>query len=245
MILGAQFCRRGVIGKNGMRLGERSGFRHEHITFVIVFAASKTIHRGSFVTLSRGAFWFDYSDKVEERTVRAWQLLTTKAPGNSGKKAALQYLNSKYGWCLLRACKRRVPLIGIDLSIDGDNTGAYLLGVDLRDANLLRANLSGADLHEAKSVEQYQLDPACGDDRTILPEGLTVLQCSEVYWYDEIHGKRKQITPRYNGDIGLSLCRDDVVSEAPFRRISHPPVASPHHQWLCCCFGARTLSRAS
>ena len=38
-------------------------------------------------------FWIDYSDRVEERTVRAWQLHTTRAPGNSGKREALEYLN--------------------------------------------------------------------------------------------------------------------------------------------------------
>ena len=31
----------------------------------------------------------------EERTARAWQLLTTPAPGNSGKGEALEYLNSR------------------------------------------------------------------------------------------------------------------------------------------------------
>ena len=31
------------------------------------------------------SFWIDYHDRVQERTVRAWQLVTTPAPGNSGE----------------------------------------------------------------------------------------------------------------------------------------------------------------
>ena len=81
-------------------------------------------------------FWADFRDRVSEREVRAWQLLTTPAPGNSGKKAALEYLNDEDGlfcfewlvgtlsWfkqndpptskCLV-TLKHRTPLIGINL----------------------------------------------------------------------------------------------------------------------------------
>ncbi|ADZ92900.1 pentapeptide repeat-containing protein [Marinomonas mediterranea] len=92
------------------------------------------------------------------RKVAAWQLLTTKAPGNSGKKEALEYLNNI-----------NEPLTGIDLSVEEDQQGAYLRGVelqkaklrgsdlshanlmyaDLSEANLYRANLSGAGLSRA------------------------------------------------------------------------------------------------
>ena len=34
-------------------------------------------------------FWVDYRDRVNERAVRAWTLVTTAAPGNTGKKEAL------------------------------------------------------------------------------------------------------------------------------------------------------------
>ena len=108
------------------------------------------------------AFALDYTDRMEERTVRAWQLLTTQAPGNSGKGPALEYLNGEdglfcwHGWCLV-TMKPQTPLGGIDLSPpdrtpgdpDGDPQGAYLAGVSLSDAHLQRANLSGADLKGA------------------------------------------------------------------------------------------------
>ena len=65
------------------------------------------------------AFSIELGDRQEERTVRAWQLLTTRAPGNSGKIEALEYLNSQSHW-LFRSwwpfSKERVSLQGIDLT---------------------------------------------------------------------------------------------------------------------------------
>lgn len=125
--------------------------------------------------LSIGGFWFDYSGRIEERTVGAWQLLTTSAPGNSGKIAALEYLNSDVGlvcgdWlprsfdrpyarkrCLIHL-KARTPLVGIDLTPpqkgtsnhrDGGPPGAFLVGVNLTDVVLAQSNLSGAELSSA------------------------------------------------------------------------------------------------
>ena len=67
---------------------------------------------GIFIALV--AFGFDYKERQlerearkEERIARAWQLLTTKAPGNSGKKEALEILFSY-----------DVPLVGLDLSCE-------------------------------------------------------------------------------------------------------------------------------
>jgi uncharacterized protein YjbI with pentapeptide repeats len=130
---------------------------------------------GLFLALS--TFWIDYRDRVEERTVRAWQLLTTRAPGNSGKREALAYLNGEDGllcfevlrgrlsWlhgdeevsCLI-FLKGRTPLTGIDLSPPDNGTpddpsddppGAYLKGAKLAGAVLGSADLAGADLEDA------------------------------------------------------------------------------------------------
>lgn len=133
-------------------------------------------------------FSCEHEDRIEERQVRAWQLLATKVPGNSGKIAALQYLNKEDGLLCFEwlrgklnwlhrsdsnsACvilfKGRNPLVGIDFSppnnsasdyLSDDSLGAFLEGVDLRQAMLERANmsravlfgadLSGADLRQA------------------------------------------------------------------------------------------------
>ena len=130
--------------------------------------------------LSVVQFWSEYSDRVEERQVRAWQLITTIAPGNSGKIEALEYLNSEDGllcfeslkgkldWfhydkgikCLI-SLKSRVPLVGINLSrsahgaVDDSSTnlsGVFLVGVDLREAVLSDARLSGAILRGANLI---------------------------------------------------------------------------------------------
>ena len=147
---------------------------HEAVKIVepwgILFAASALL-------LSVVQFWWEFGDRVEERQVRAWQLVTTIAPGNSGKKEALEYLNREDGlfcfeslrvildWfhdekdikCLF-SLKSRVPLVGINLSLSANNavddsssnlTGVFLAGVDLREAILMKAKLSGAFLSRA------------------------------------------------------------------------------------------------
>ena len=68
---------------------------------VVKIAAVMTV----FLTIV--AFWIDYGDREEERIHRAWSLLTTKAPGNSGKREAIQYLY-----------KQGVLLRGLDLGAE-------------------------------------------------------------------------------------------------------------------------------
>lgn len=121
---------------------------------------------GSAVGLFFAYLQFGEQVKVNKATalVHNWTLLTTRAPGNSGKVEAMEYLAS-----------RRHPLIGIDLSceaMDGaevDKQGesvcvrptylkslnlskaargwsVSLKGANLSGAYLERANLSGAEL---------------------------------------------------------------------------------------------------
>ena len=118
-------------------------------------------------------FGLEYADRVNGRTVRAWQLVTTVAPGNSGKIEALEYLNREDGLCFkwlqskLRmllgedkkdvGCfillKPRTPLVGINLSPSStkvsDDSSQQRIGVYLSGANLARANLSGVYLFGA------------------------------------------------------------------------------------------------
>ena len=63
------------------------------------------------------AFFQELGNRQEEREARAWQLLTTKAPGNTGKVWALEYLNREQRWPRRWLWnKKRVPLHGIDLT---------------------------------------------------------------------------------------------------------------------------------
>ncbi|MET1410719.1 pentapeptide repeat-containing protein [Roseibium sp. HPY-6] len=104
-----------------------------------------------------GLFFYELRERQDERIARSWQLLTTPAPGNTGKRKALEYLNSQYGclpatigeeekpWCW----KTRTDLQGIDLSSKTHRGAVDLFRVDLRGAWLRGANLSGADFTNA------------------------------------------------------------------------------------------------
>ena len=73
-----------------------------------------------FVTIV--ALFIDLKDRQGERAARSWQLLTTTAPGNSGKIEALEYLNRQAPWYFpnwllwIPLTKRRISLTGIDLT---------------------------------------------------------------------------------------------------------------------------------
>jgi Pentapeptide repeats (8 copies) len=87
---------------------------------------------------------------------------------------------------LVDANLRGADLSGADLSSEnlvGELGGANLLGANLSYANLSDANLSGVDLSGANlsgaiNLTQTQLDAACGNSKTKLPEGLTIKPCS-------------------------------------------------------------------
>ncbi len=56
-------------------------------------------------------------------------------------------------------------------------TDANLKGATLTDALMGKTNLSGADLTEAKGTRAEQLEFACGNANTRLPDGLSVRPC--------------------------------------------------------------------
>jgi hypothetical protein len=67
---------------------------------------------------------------------------------------------------------------------DANLSDAFLFGVNLIDADLSGADLTGANLSfanlsGAKNLTQMQLDGACGDTNTKLPEGLSIKPCPE------------------------------------------------------------------
>jgi len=72
---------------------------------------------------------------------------------------------------------RNAKLIGADLS-RADLRNTNLSGVDLSGAHLTGADLSYANLSDAENLTQTQLDEACGNANTKLPEGLTLKSCS-------------------------------------------------------------------
>lgn len=56
---------------------------------------------------------------------------------------------------------------------------ATLMVADLQGANLLVTFLQGANLQGVNHLTQEQLDQACGDENTKLPEGLTIKPCEK------------------------------------------------------------------
>lgn len=108
-------------------------------------------------------FLFELKERQDERAARAWQLLTTQAPGNSGKRSALEYLNSRQG-CLPfgidlpvygKCWKEFESLRGIHLAqSEKDENGDYLNeGVYLWDLLLPGAQLNGSNLFRAQLLD--------------------------------------------------------------------------------------------
>ena len=90
-------------------------------------------------------------------------------------KVAFLYRADLRGADLAGANLPEAMLLGADLA--GANLRrTNLQGADLRGTNLIGADLSGADLSGA-TLFQYQIDLACGDDSTRLPEGRAIPRC--------------------------------------------------------------------
>lgn len=87
---------------------------------------------GSFSMLVGVIFYFSESgDRIKQRHYQAWQVINTAQGkgGSGGRIDALQELNED-----------KIPLVGVDVS------SAFLQGLRLEHANLLRANFNAADL---------------------------------------------------------------------------------------------------
>jgi uncharacterized protein YjbI with pentapeptide repeats len=94
---------------------------------------------GTFSVLIGVIFYFSESgDRVKQRHYQAWQVINTAQGkgGSGGRIEALQELNAD-----------RVPLVGVDVS------SAFLQGLNLKNANLLRSDFSSADLRNSNLVQ--------------------------------------------------------------------------------------------
>ncbi len=89
----------------------------------------------TFSVLVAVIFYFAESgDRVKQRHYQAWQVINTAQGkgGSGGRIEALQELNAD-----------KVPLVGVDVS------AAFLQGVRLEHANLVRADFGSADLRKS------------------------------------------------------------------------------------------------
>jgi uncharacterized protein YjbI with pentapeptide repeats len=90
---------------------------------------------GRFSILIAVIFYFSESGaRIKQRHYQAWQVINTAQGkgGSGGRIEALQELNAD-----------KVPLVGVDVS------SAFLQGLKLERANLLRADFSAADLRHS------------------------------------------------------------------------------------------------
>jgi hypothetical protein len=90
---------------------------------------------GSFSVLVAVVFYFSESgDRLKQKHYQAWQVINTAQhmSGSGGRIEALAELNAD-----------GVPLVGVDVS------SAFLQGVQLPRARLLRANFTGADVRNS------------------------------------------------------------------------------------------------
>src|SRR5271154_6803708 len=91
-----------------------------------------------FSVLIAVIFYFSESgDRLKQKHYQAWQVINTAQGkgGNGGRIEALQELNAD-----------KVPLVGVDVS------SAFLQGLDLHGANLMRSDFSAADLRDSNLV---------------------------------------------------------------------------------------------
>src|ERR1700691_2684631 len=90
---------------------------------------------GIFSVLIAVIFYFAESgDRRKQKHYQAWQVINTAQGkgGSGGRIEALQELNQDHQ-----------PLVGVDIS------GAFLQGIYLKHARLLRSNFSSADLRDS------------------------------------------------------------------------------------------------
>jgi Pentapeptide repeats (8 copies) len=91
---------------------------------------------GSFGVLIAVIFYFAESgDRLKQKHYQAWQVINSAQGkgGNGGRMEALEELNMD-----------SVPLVGVDLS------NAFLQGVHLKKANLIRSRFDAADARDAQ-----------------------------------------------------------------------------------------------
>ena len=116
------FCRfRVVLGKPCFRVGNWS--------FLEVLE-----YLGNFGVLIAVVFYFAESgDRLKQKHYQAWQVINTAQGkgGSGGRLEALQELNTD-----------GVPLVGVEVS------GAFLQGIHLEHAGLVRSNFNTADLRD-------------------------------------------------------------------------------------------------
>ncbi len=154
---------------------------------------------GSFSVLIGVIFYFSESGaRIKQRHYQAWQVINTAQGkgGSGGRIEALQELNADH-----------VPLVGVDVST------AFLQGLKLERANLLRSDFSAADLRESdlKSADFTYADMHAANlrgshlENTIF-ENTNMSDCD--LWGSSLSGARLGGADLSNADLRFADLRD-------------------------------------
>ncbi len=84
---------------------------------------------------------------------------------------------------------------------------------DVRNTGFDRTVLKGANLSKVKHLKQEQLDDACGDSKTLLPDGLKVQMCEGTQWA-KIKKSKNGNTYTYSFSIDLSDDERKAIAKA-------------------------------
>jgi Pentapeptide repeats (8 copies) len=122
----------------------------------------------------------DVSTKPSDWTGREETAEVESAKGADLEDRDLRHADAS-GAFLVKAKLGGEDLSGADLR-GTDLRGPNFFSANLRGANLANVDLSGAklmvaNLSYARHLTQTQLEGACGDDKTQLPQGLTIRMC--------------------------------------------------------------------
>jgi len=112
------------------------------------------------ILITFGTIYLQYESLQEQRIIGAWQIITTKAPGNSGKREAIEFL-AKQGRSLQgidmsmetnvgKVYLQKLNLGGLNVDLGNAHFGGAILQMaDFKGANLWRADFKGANLWRA------------------------------------------------------------------------------------------------
>ena len=88
--------------------------------------------------IAAGSYFAEGNDRIKQKHYQAWQVINS-AQGKGGSGGRIDALEELH--------RDGVPLVGVDVS------DAFLQGVDLNGANLLRANFRSADIRDGTSSD--------------------------------------------------------------------------------------------
>lgn len=99
----------------------------------------------------------------------------------------------------------------------------------LEDTNFTDANLSGANLFDVNGLQQEQLDQACGNEKTILPVGLSIRNCPVDAQEQSIAESQRAAVTFKDTDTDIPAAPAAPQAAIPYYLRSEAKKAAPVH----------------